>query len=326
MKLDEFAFFNQQLAAMLRAGIPLEGALRQLSASMRRGSLRNELQQVEARLRQGVPLKETLADSGLPGFYIQMINVGMAANDLPGVLTLVADYYQRVNALWTRLKGLMVYPLIVLGACLLLSGWLTFFVHQMGRTFFEDLLGGTGIPPQVLVTLWVPFICLVLLAAVVVIGLMFRRCRLALQWWLPGFREASLARVAAAVAVMLRGGCALPEAVGLVARMEAGSPAATALAAWQQWLAAGGSQLPAATPTSRVFPPLFLWLVGSAGEEVAEGFQSAADIYGARAAHRAEMMLFAALPVAVLALGALVLSQLTAVLLPLLRVMSALGG
>ena len=40
MKNDEFAFFNQQLAAMLRDGIPLEGALRRLCQEMRRGALR----------------------------------------------------------------------------------------------------------------------------------------------------------------------------------------------------------------------------------------------------------------------------------------------
>ena len=44
MKLDEFSFFNQQLAAMLRDGIPLEGALRRLCDEMRRGKLRDELQ------------------------------------------------------------------------------------------------------------------------------------------------------------------------------------------------------------------------------------------------------------------------------------------
>jgi type II secretory pathway component PulF len=38
MKNDEFAFFNQQLAAMLRDGIPLEGALRHLCAEMRSGA------------------------------------------------------------------------------------------------------------------------------------------------------------------------------------------------------------------------------------------------------------------------------------------------
>jgi type II secretory pathway component PulF len=37
---DEFAFFNQQLAAMLRDGIPLEGALRRLCQEMRRGAAR----------------------------------------------------------------------------------------------------------------------------------------------------------------------------------------------------------------------------------------------------------------------------------------------
>ena len=52
MKYDEFAFFNQQLAAMLRDGIPLEGALRRLCEEMRRGQLRDELQALEADLRQ----------------------------------------------------------------------------------------------------------------------------------------------------------------------------------------------------------------------------------------------------------------------------------
>ena len=56
MKYDEFAFFNQQLAAMLRDGIPLEGALRRLCDDMRRGALRDELQALEADLAKGTPM------------------------------------------------------------------------------------------------------------------------------------------------------------------------------------------------------------------------------------------------------------------------------
>src|SRR5256885_7805883 len=48
MKLEELAFVNQQLAGMLKSGIPLEGALRQLCANMRRGQLRVELEALEA--------------------------------------------------------------------------------------------------------------------------------------------------------------------------------------------------------------------------------------------------------------------------------------
>src|SRR5581483_4491224 len=111
MNYDELAFFNQQLAAMLRDGIPLEGALRQLSAGMQDGPLRTEMEQLHADLTAGTPLREALGRRRLPAFYVRMVELGARSNDLPGVLTLLADYYHRTNALWSRLKGLMVYPL-----------------------------------------------------------------------------------------------------------------------------------------------------------------------------------------------------------------------
>ena len=53
MKNDEFSFFNQQLAAMVRDGIPLESALRRLCADMRQSPLRSELEKLEADLAKG---------------------------------------------------------------------------------------------------------------------------------------------------------------------------------------------------------------------------------------------------------------------------------
>ena len=121
MKTDEFAFFNQQLAAMLRDGIPLEGALKRLCADMRAGSLRDELQALETDLARGVPMAEALAPRQLPELYKRMIIVGVKGNDLPGALTMLADYFQRQNQVWTRLKSMMTYPLIVLLVALLIS-------------------------------------------------------------------------------------------------------------------------------------------------------------------------------------------------------------
>ena len=86
MNYDEFAFFNQQLAAMLRDGIPLEGALRQLCAQMRQGPLRREIESLEADLAKGVPLADAVKSRKLPELYSQMLRVGVQSNDLPGVL------------------------------------------------------------------------------------------------------------------------------------------------------------------------------------------------------------------------------------------------
>ena len=84
MKLDEFAFFNQQLAAMLRDGIPLEGALQRLCQEMRRGKLRDELQSLEADLAKGTPMADALKGRQLPELYKRMIMVGVKSSDLRG--------------------------------------------------------------------------------------------------------------------------------------------------------------------------------------------------------------------------------------------------
>src|SRR5947207_9509683 len=153
MNYDEFAFFKQQLAAMLRDGIPLEGALKQLSEGMRTGLLRAEAEQLEADLARGMPLKEALSRRRLPEFYVRMLEVGARSNDLPGVLTLLADHYHRANALWTRLKGLMVYPLLVLlvslGLTLLVS--LT-FSNFMSR-FYDQMAPSSALT---LASVWMP--------------------------------------------------------------------------------------------------------------------------------------------------------------------------
>src|SRR6266699_9239 len=153
MSHDEFAFFNQQLAAMLRDGIPLEGALKQLCAGMRAGKLRAEMEQLEADLARGTSLKEALGRRALPQFYVRMVEVGARANDLPGVLTLLADHYHRANALWTRLKGLMVYPLIVIIVALGLTLMISLTFNRFLAHFFDQLAITLH---MTMATVWIP--------------------------------------------------------------------------------------------------------------------------------------------------------------------------
>ena len=85
MNHEQLAFFNHQLAAMLKSGLPLESSLRQLSASMSRGPLRDEIQKLEADLEQGVPLEDALGRRQLPELYVAMLRAGLKGNDLPDV-------------------------------------------------------------------------------------------------------------------------------------------------------------------------------------------------------------------------------------------------
>jgi len=322
MNQDEFAFFNQQLASMLRDGIPLEGALKQLAAGMRSGPLRGELEQLEADLARGAPLKEALARRSLPVFYRRMVEIGARSNDLPGVLTLLADHYTRVNALWTRLKGLMVYPLLVLVVSLALTLTLSCVFGQ----FLSNFMGPLGPQPVFfVVSMWIPPLVLGLLVALTLAVLWVPSWRAHLRWRLPPFREASLAQLASAINLMLRNGVPLPDALLLAESLEGATPARPALAQWRFLVEAGQGKPTQWYQPGKPFPPLFLWLVQKGGEDLAAGFQKAAEIYQARAAYRIELALYGALPLSILFLGQMVFWQVAPLMRALITVMNTLG-
>lgn len=326
IKNDAFAFFNQQLAVMLRQGVPLEGALRHLARDLREEPLRTEVQFLESDLSKGNPLKEALARRNLPELYKRMVELGVRSNDLPGVLTLVADHYHRVNVTWTRLKGLMVYPLLVLAVALVLSVLLSSVLAKFLAVFDSSAnLGFSSPPPMPAFAVWLPPAFVIVLVVAVTAGLLVPSWRGRLRWSVPGFRDASLAQVASVMSLMLRRGASLSEALALARGLEARTPAAAALARWQKAVEEGRGK-PAEWPAeNRPFPPLFGWLLQQGGEDPAGGFQKAAEVYQARAGYRVELALYGALPLSILLLAQMLIWQVMPLFRNLVWFMNMLG-
>ena len=235
MNNDEFAFFNQQLAAMLRDGIPLEGALRRLCQEMKAGSLRTELQTLEADLAKGAPMADALAPRQLPELYKRMILVGVKSGDLPGALTMLADYFQRQNNVWTRLKSMMTYPLIVMFVAFLISLVLAYAWSCVIGPAFKDIFSGMGmmLPGATLFalgtlqTIWIFPVMLGVLLLVMLAVIFLPTLRGKFLWRLPAFKEATVSRIASSLTLLLKNGVNLPDAIGLVEQLET-STAATA--------------------------------------------------------------------------------------------------
>lgn len=329
MKHEEFAFLNQQLAEMLRSGIPLEGALKRLAETLQAGALRTELDQLGADLAQGTPLREAITRRQLPDLYVRMLQAGGASQDLPGLLTLLADHYRRVGNLWTRLKALMIYPVIVYGFAIIVMVAITWIANHLGNDVIGELVGGSwqasALLPQYTLTLWLPVFWLAALGILLALAVIIPASRDWLRWRLPGFKEAHLARFASTMRLLLRGGTDLPQALTLARDMEGRGQMAREIELWQGRLAAGEGKLSRTAQPSVVFPPLFTWLIAEGGKDLADGFGRAAETFAERARYRIEMLLHAALPVAVLVLGLLILAQLTPVARALTMMLNMLG-
>lgn len=328
MKYDEFAFFNRQLAAMTREGIPLEGALRQLSGGMREGALRSEVEALEKDLAGGTPFAQAIDKRTFPELYRRLARLGAAGNDLPGILTLIADHYERTQTLWSRLKGLMVYPVLVLlvslGLTLIIS---LLFSRFLGGLLSEPLFLLSARPPEaqfLLLSVWAPPLVLAAGALVALAFAMSRRGRGWLRWRLPGFREASLAQLSSGLSMLVAKGTPLPEALALAEHLEAGTPAAAELARWRTQTEQGQGT-PAKWESRKPIPPLFLWVVRQAGTDLAGGFAQAAEIFHRRASYRIEMMLYGALPISIILLAQMVVWQAAPLLQSMIWMMNTLG-
>ena len=94
----ELAFFSQQIASLLTAGVPVIDALETLEADSK-PRLREILRAVRASLGNGLTLGEALAkhpetfDNG----YLALVRSGVAAGELGPALTALADSYMRAN-------------------------------------------------------------------------------------------------------------------------------------------------------------------------------------------------------------------------------------
>jgi type II secretory pathway component PulF len=260
------------------------------------------------------------------------MRVGAQGNDLPGALNLAADYYQRAHNLATRMKGLAVYPLLVLASGLALSLLVTLIVSAVMGEYSGDvnLLGqemtAGSRPIEQIIAIWFLPALLALLTLGVIAVLAVPRWRSVLRDRWPGFKDARLAQIAATLSLLVQRGGNLNDTLSLMKELEAGTPASEDVALWQTRLAAGQGRFTEFAAHGKFFPPLFLWLVASAGENLAAGFQRAADLYQARAAYRVELMLYAFLPVSVLMLGVMLIGQVVPMLQFFTQMMNALGS
>src|SRR5713101_2411333 len=142
VKANDFLLFNQQLAALLRAGIPILQAitmLRRRSASVR---LRAVLEEVEEAIRGGSALSQAFASQGniFPRIYTASILAGERSGALDEVLNRYVTYMRRNVGLRRKIRGALAYPLFLLFASGLMVTFLTLYVVPR----MSDLFAGFG--------------------------------------------------------------------------------------------------------------------------------------------------------------------------------------
>ena len=142
VKASDFLLFNQQLAALVRAGIPILQAISMLRKRAASARLRAVLGDVEDQIRGGAALSAAFASQGslFPRIYTASILAGERSGALDEVLLRYVTYMRRNVALRRKIRGALAYPLFLLFASGLMVTFLTVYVVPR----MSDLFSGFG--------------------------------------------------------------------------------------------------------------------------------------------------------------------------------------
>ena len=137
---------TRELSTLLSAGLPLDRALSVLIGLTTKTELRQAVDQILQKVKQGKSLAEALADYPkiFPTLYVNMIKAGEMGGFLDTALERLAEYMERAQEVQDEIKSALAYPSILVlvgGAAIIL---MFTFVLPKFAVMFEDM--GDALP------------------------------------------------------------------------------------------------------------------------------------------------------------------------------------
>jgi type IV pilus assembly protein PilC len=230
IKLKQIAVFCRQFATMVNSGLPILRALSILTDQTESKELAKVLFAVRAGVENGSSLSAAMAEhpKAFNNLFISMVKAGETGGVLDDVLLSLADQIEREVELRRQIKSAMTYPIVVVALVTLILAAMLLFVVPQFETIYSSLGGTLPLPTRMLLsvsravrTYWY----IVLLGAVVA-SFLFRRykkteagrarvdaVKIRIPIFGPLFHKVALARFASTLAMLLRSGVPILQAL-----------------------------------------------------------------------------------------------------------------
>lgn len=134
----DMAVFCTNLSSMTSAGIPLLGALNMVSDQLTNVKLSKAVRHISQMVSDGSSFSESL--SAYPkifsNFFINMVRAAEMSGTLDRVLRDLADYMEKQDQLRQTIRGMMIYPMVLVVACVgVILLIITFVMPQFVQIF-----------------------------------------------------------------------------------------------------------------------------------------------------------------------------------------------
>ncbi|RUM40030.1 MAG: type II secretion system protein GspF, partial [Desulfocapsa sp.] len=140
VRQQEIHVATRQLATLLGAGIPLVAALNGLIEQTTNAKLKTIITQIKDSVNEGNSITTALAQHPhlFSKIYVNMVRAGEASGSLDVVLERLADFGERQQALRSRIKAALIYPVFMaMVGTVVLFLLITFIVPSITKVFSD---------------------------------------------------------------------------------------------------------------------------------------------------------------------------------------------
>src|SRR5262249_1211487 len=130
LKMGEFLIFNQEMIALLKAGLPVGRSFEILLERQKSPVLKRGLTDGRDRANSGASSSEALAEEGdlFPRLYWTSLKAGEKSGEIEAVLRRYLKYQKTVIGLTRKVVSTLVYPVILIGLSVVLIAILMTYV------------------------------------------------------------------------------------------------------------------------------------------------------------------------------------------------------
>ena len=333
--------FAQELAALLKAGLPLFQSLDVMLERQRDPLLRESLAAVREKVKSGTALSDAFRQEGdlYPPIFAASLVAGERSGDLDQVLRRFAAHLRLNLSLKKKAISASVYPIVLLTMMVALVSILVVWVIPQFRSFYEglgaELPAATRLLMGVATTvrsnlLWI--VLVVALAAVTILswlrregsGVTVDRALLRVPYFGGLTRMYATSQLSRTLATLLAGGLPLLNALEVAAASIGNRAMAEAVGKATGRIREGASLTTALESTGMLEPlPLEMVKVGEQTGALGDMLNAVADFYDEDLDNRMATVLSLVEPVLLVVMAVIVAAMLLAFYLPMFQAISA---
>lgn len=282
VKFKHVVTFTRQLATLIDAGLPILRSLFILQEQTESVIFKQKIGEMSKDIESGASLSEALAKHPkvFDKLYVNMVRAGEIGGVLESVLNKIAQFMEKRQALKSKVKSAMMYPIVVLIMAGLIVGFILIKIIPKFAAIFEQLGAELPGPTMMLVhasnilihhSIWV----ILGIVAVIVIykkinktrpgKLFFDRLKLKVPAVGELLRKISISRFADTLSTLINSGVPILQALDIVRDTSGNEVIAVAMEKVYQNVK-DGETIHEPLSEAKVFPPLVVHMV-AVGEE-----------------------------------------------------------